>query len=457
MQGFGNKMIFRKFRIERKYYNNLSSSEKKILKILGGVVSDTAKVYLQQLKDGFYEEGITKKDIESVGWYNPELLSPFTYVFRRNGELRSLPYHELYSKFMEPIAKKIEQAAAFSVNQSFKKYLLARAKSLRDGTYNEADKAWLNVKNSNIDFSIGPFERYLDKLLFIKRSFQAHTAIIDKERTKMAEKYKEALFSSAKLSNSEFHSTDIPKKGVNVFIELTPYISGYPADVLFSIEHFPSDLILALEYGSRTIIYSPQLNLKFKKLYYPILKTIFERRFSAKYPKSLLMTAANWCAFLYELGKQLHNFTRSRERLKEMYAPLDEANGFASGIAHAKHLVVKGMISQELLEAIIIIHILWLFADWIYYLKNRHKESHIVGSALLFNYYLSVGALQETGGISWPNFSKIFFCIESMANVLSTLLRDGSYKEAELFIRKNADLGNFEQFSKNLNHIESEV
>lgn len=450
-------MTYRKFKIGSRYYKNLTSSERKMLKILEDVVMDVDEIYKKQIKEGFYAVGITKKEVELVGRKDPEILSPFTFVDRKKGRLIAIPYHQLYAKYLMPISKKIEKASMFSENKAFKQYLLSRAKSLRDGSYDKADIAWLNIKNPRIDFSIAPFERYLDKTLFIKRSFQAHVGIIEREHTELAEKYKNALYSSAKLTDNTYHSTDIPKKGVKVLVERTPAVSGYAADVLFSVEHFPCDLELALKYGSKTIIYSSQLRLKFEKLYYPIFKLIFEKRFSSKYSKELLLEAADWCVFLYELGKQLHNFGGARERLKELYGPIDEANGFASGIEHSKHLVVKGMISQDLLEAIIIIHILWIFGDWIYYLRNKHKENHIIGSSILLNYYLSMGALKQSKDISWPNFSKIFFCIESMGNILSSLLKQGAYKDAEKLINTYADLKSFDKYSKNLARINTNI
>lgn len=450
-------MTYRKFKIGTKYYKNLTLSERRVLKILEDAVKDADEIYRKQLEDGFYMAGIIKQELELAGKEDPEMLSPFTYVDKKNGKLIAIPYHQLYAKYLEPIATKIENAAKFSENRLFKRYLLVRARSLRDGSYEQADIAWLNIKHSNIDFSIAPFERYLDSILFIKRAFQAHVGIIDCKNTELVKKYKDALYNSAKLTDSNYHSTDIPKRGVDVLVEMTPVISGYAADVLFSIEHFPCDLQVALKYGSKTLIYTSQINLKFEKFYYPIFKSIFEKKFASKYSKDLLKEATIWCVALYELGKQLHNFAEARARLQELYGPIDEANGFASGIAHSKHLVVKGMISQDLLEAIIIVHILWMFADWVYYFSNKHKESHIIGSSMLLNYYLSMGALKETKGISWPNFSRIFFCVESMADSLSAILQKGSYQEADSFIKEHADLRSFEKFSKNLAHINPRV
>ena len=309
---------------------------------------------------------------------------------------------------------------------------------------------WLNVKTYKIDFSVGPFERYLDKTLFIKRVFQAHVGVIDQDKTKLAEVIREVLYSSAELTPGKLHSTRIPQKGVAVLWEQTPITSGYASEVVFSSEHFPCDLDLLEKYGSKIVIYESQFKLKFDKLYYPIFKTIFEKRFASKYSKEVLLYNVGLNVITYELSKQLHKFTGARERLKELYGPIDEANGFASGIEHCKHLLVKGLISQEELEAIMIIHILWMFADWLVYTHNKAKESHVIGNSILLNAYLTNGALKVSGGISWPNFSKIFFEIESMAYQLVQVLQQGSYNDAKKFIKKNANLKNFEILGKSL-------
>lgn len=446
-------MFYRRFKLDRNLYKNLSEEDKKILKILEQVVKGAATIYGIQKKEGFYPKPINKKQIQEAGKIDPQILSPFTFVNKKNDKLEATPYHQKYASHLKLIAQKIKKAAKFCSNKSFKIYLKARAKSLLDGSYREADLAWLNVKNSRIDFSVGPFERYLDKTLFIKRVFQAHVGVIDQDRTKQAEKMKEVLYSSAKLSPGKFHSTNIPQKGVTILLEETTATAGYMSEAVFSGEHFPSDLDLMEKYGSKILIYQSHFKLKFDKLYYPIFKIIFEKRFALKYSKELLFKAVGLNVLSYELSKQLHKFKGSRERLQELYGPIDEANGFASGIEHCKHLLVKGLISQDELEAIIIVHILWMFADWLVYTRNKAKESHVLGNSVLLNFYLTTGALKVSEGVSWPNFPKIFFEIEIVANQLVHILQVGSYKDAQSFIKKYVNLRNFEILGKNLKHL----
>lgn len=450
-------MIKRKFKVEEKYLAALSASERKIVKVLEEVVSDAAKVYEQQLKDGFYPKEVTKERVESAAKKHALILSPFTFIEENSDHLRAVPYHEKYADLLKPLAEKIEEAAKLSTNPSFKKYLQARAKSLLDGSFKEADIAWLQVKNSRIDFSIGFFERYLDKLLFIKRVFQAHVGIVDEKETKLAEQVKEVLYSSAKLSFDKAHSTNIPMQGVQVLVERTPVTSGYMSDVMFTGEHFPSDLDVMQKYGSKIIIYRSHFKLRFDSLQHPIFKQIFEKRFAAKYSEKLLLRAAAGTILLYELGRQLHKYIGARERLKELYGPIDEANTIVSGIQHAKYLVVKGLITQDELEAIIIWHIVRMFADWSIYQRTKGLEKHVMGESIALSDYLSTGALQEKGGISWPNFSKMFFEMEALADKLVYLLQYGTYRETEKFVKEHVNLHNFERLGKKLKNLQANL
>lgn len=446
-------MIYRTFILSKKANSNLSSKDKKVLHILEDVVKDISQIYALQLKEGFYPKGFSRKHIEEAAKTDPSILAPFTSVGVENGKLKTTPYHIKYAKHLEPIAQKIEQAAALVTNEKFNKYLKARAKALVDGSYREADIVWLDVKNYPLDFSAGPFERYMDKMFFRKRAYQAHVGVVEKETTDMAEEIKETLYSAAKLSFDRHHSTDIPKKGVTILVEETPATSGYMADVAFSGEHFPCDLDLMKQYGSKVIIYKNQLQLKFETLHYPIFQALFEKRFASKYSKELLFKATAGNILLYELARQLHKFIGARERLRELYGPIDEANGAASGIDHAKNLLVKGIITQDELEAIIIIQIVRLFSDWLTYQQNKGVQSHLLGDAIILNQFLNSGALKESSGISWPNFPKLFFEIEILAEKLTYFLYQGTHQDADRFIKKNANLSNFEKLSKKIRKV----
>ncbi len=442
-------MNFNKFKLPTESYRRLSDKDRKVLEILEKVVAAIGRIYKLQQEEGFYPKGVSKKEIEEANKKNPAILSPFTYVAKEGGKLVAIPYHQRYKKLLEPLVKELEDAATISTNKTFKTYLKLRAKSLLDGSYKQADIAWLKVKNYKIDFSIAPFERYLDNLFFIKRVYQAHVGIISEPETRLAKKFQDVLYSS-KISYSSHHSMQIPRKGVEVLVENTPAVSGYTTDILFLGEHFPCDLDIMEQYGAKILIYNSQIKLRLDKLHYPVFKSLFEKRFAKKYSKELLYRVATYNPILYELTRQLHKYVGSRKRMGELYGIIDEANSFASGIQHCKYLFGKGMLSQDEFEAIIINHIIWMFSDWLFYQKNKSLDTLVKADAIALSFYLSSGALKEKNGIYWPNFSKIFFEIENLADELSYLLEKGTHEEAKKLIDENANLNNFKRLSKKL-------
>ncbi|OGE15866.1 hypothetical protein A2769_01710 [Candidatus Daviesbacteria bacterium RIFCSPHIGHO2_01_FULL_37_27] len=453
MQSFGDKMITRTFKVSKK----LSLNNKRVVKLLEQAVLLTSKVYEDQMKRGFYPKGVSKEKLQAASKNTPEILSPYFIVTGKENNFKAIPYHEAYEDLLTPISEKLQQAGNICTNATLKKYILTRAKALRDGTYEEADKAWFLVRNTDIDFYIGPFEPYQDKIFFKKRAYQGFVGFIDKIESQEVDKLKNALYSSAKMSSEKNHSTDIPKKGVHIFVEDILITSGYLSEVLFSAEFYPLEVDFLKEHGSRVVFYKSQLEYKFEKLLYPIFQSIFEKRFASRYSKELLFKAAFYNICLYEFSLQLHQYGSGKNRLNDLYGIIDEANGFVSGIQHGKDLVIKGLIDEVLLEAIIIIHILWILADWMMYKYTKGKESHIIGNSMIIDDYFAKGALNVHNGISWPNFYRIFFEIEDMADDLVYLLKEGSYKQAEEFIKKNTALESFKKLEGNLKTINANI
>ena len=140
---------------------------------------------------GFYPEDLTRKEFEEYVAAHPErreaLLSGLTVVKRDGKELKAVPYHEEYAKWLEPAAKELEAAAAASASASFRRYLTSKAKALRDDNYFQTDCDWIDLKDSPYELVLGPFEVYEDQLMGIKTSYEASVAVRDvRESTRLA-------------------------------------------------------------------------------------------------------------------------------------------------------------------------------------------------------------------------------------------------------------------------------
>ena len=443
------------FKIDQKILNVLSSNEKKILPILAKAVKKIDEIFLLQENENYkganlYPHDAERSEIEDAAKDDPKILSPFTVVERDTDEkLITIDYHLKYGKQLIPAAQLLKDAVKICQNRSLKNYLEVLSKSLLDGTYQKADIAWLAVKGTNISLNIGPYERYLDKLFFIKRAYQANIGIIDDEQTQKAKLIRDIL---ATTFGQRPHMVISPS-AVDMQVIHCIVVSGFLGRAVFREQHLPCDTETTERYGSRILGYVSMIDYKFEKLIYPIFRTIFEKKFQAGYSKDLLRQGNYYFVLLTAIARQLHRYRGSRTRLKNLFPILDEANCIVSGVHHGKHLILKGVISQKELEAIMILVICWMFSEWIISKKTKIREDYLKGDALTFNFLVDAGALQEKEGISWPNFAKMFFEMESLATIFSRILDEGSYIDAQEFLSKYLSLESFKVFDTRLSKI----
>lgn len=445
------------FEVGKKDLSTLTKNEQKMLPKLIEAVKQVDKVFLLQenLKypgANFYPHHLTTQDIKEVANNNYSIFSPFSVVEEdESGKVATIEYHVKYANLIKPVAESILAAANICENKSFKNYLEKLAQALTQGKYQEADVAWLAVKDSNLDFVIGPYERNLDKLFFVKRAYQGYVGIIDRKRTAKAEKIRDIIYATV---GSKPHRI-IPPTTVELRAVRNLVFSGFLGRTLFSLQHLPSDSDTTERYGSRILGYLSSIELKFEKLVYPIFTAIFEETFRARYTKEILSIGNYYHVLLYGIAQQLHRYRTSRERLKELFPVFDEANSMVSGVQHAKHLVLKGVIDQKELEAIMIAHICWIFSEWIIFRGTNVREDYLKGDALTLNFLMREGALLEKEGISWPNFAKMFFEIENLSAIFTRFLEQGDYWEAQEFLSKYLSFEPFKAFDKYLPKIKS--
>jgi len=445
----------RNFRVSRNLFEKLTSDEKKALPLLTKAVQKIGQVYQLQENDSYkganlYPYDAAKEEIEKAAEENPRILSPFTVVRRDNSrKLTAVDYHVEYANLLKDISKLIRESAKIIKNKSFKNYLESLTSSLVYGSYQQTDIAWLEIRNSNIDVIIGPHERYLDKLFFIKRVYQGNVGIIDQQETKNAKFIRDILYTT---TGSRPHRV-IPPAIVDIQVQQCLLFAGFLSRAVFTNQHLPSDSETTERYGSRILGYLSAIDLKFEKLIYPTFNSVFEKNFKASYSKDLLKKGNYFYALLIALAQQLHRYHNSRTRLRELFPVIDEANSVASGISHAKHLVLKGVMDQKELESMMIVAICWIFSEWVNFKKTNVREDYFRGDALTFNFLRNHGALQEKEGISWPNFAKMFFEMENLAVIFTRFLEEGTYLEVQEFLSKYLSFEPFKPFDRRLSKI----
>ena len=118
----------------------------------------------------FYPLDMTAEEYDALA--DPEKSSQYTVIRRdENGALKVVPYHVEYADRLAKVDSLFGLAIDLAEDQGMKNYLIERRKALMTDDYYASDVAWMNMKESKIDFVVGPIENYDDGLYGNKTSY----------------------------------------------------------------------------------------------------------------------------------------------------------------------------------------------------------------------------------------------------------------------------------------------
>lgn len=436
----------------------LTTAEKKVLDKLIKAAEAVASIYLKQENRrnngaNFYPRDTTKKQIQEAAKENPEILSPYTMVEKDSkGKLKAIPFHIKFKSQLKKVAKYIREAAKITDNLDFAKRLKLQADALLDGNYEASDIYWLSMDPYKINFVIGPIERYNDKLFFAKCSYQSWVGIMDEKQTADAVRFKDYIVSSRRKVLAPSEKADFLNK-IQIRVDDTLIFSGLIARFMFTSTNLPNDVSMMEKHGSEITIFKPSLDKKCIEERQPIFKEIFEENFKKGYTQGDIRLGALRNTYLHEISHPLLRYRDAERRLKEYFPIFDEITASVFGVKACGSLLLKDAINEKELESIMMMFIALAFSWWLSYLREPNVVHYAQGFAIALNYFLESGAIRESQGISWPNFTKLYVSFNELANSLERILAVGTYEDAKKFTDKYASLGIFERFSPNLRKL----
>ncbi len=427
----------------------LSANEKKVLDLLIEAGKLIVPIYNLQENPkfpggNFYPHGVSKKEVEEAAKTDSQILSPYTVVERKNGKLVATPYHQKYAALLKPVADKLAQAADVSDNKEFANSLKVQVKALLGGSYDEAMVSWMKMKQYILDINIGPIERYDDKLFFTKTSYQAWVGVMDAADTKKLSTYKDIILSSRRKSLMPSEKVDYYDK-VQTRVDDVLLFAGLIARTLFVGVNLPNDTHLMEKYGSEITIFKQTNKLRHLKnliIFNQIFSPAFRRQFK---PEDLEAGSINSTS-LHELSHTYLRYRGSEKRLQDLFPIIDELAATVMGIKVCGSLLLKDIVSSKQLESIMIAYMTRSFHNVLNELNNKSKYHYTIGGAIFINFLLESGAVKEAGGVSWPNFTKMFISIDSLASILERMLSRGTREDAAIFIKKYGDCDKLQRF-----------
>lgn len=272
---------------------------------------------------------------------------------------------------------------------------------------------------------------------------------MDTKQTADAIKFKDYIVSSRRKVLVPSEKADFLNK-IQIRVDDTLIFSGLIARFMFTSTNLPNDVSVMEKHGSEITIFKPAFDIKFKKERHPIFHSVFEDKFQLGYPVSDLKLGSLRNTYLHEISHPLLRYRDAERRLKEYFPIIDEISASVFGVKACGSLLLKEVISQKELESILVMFIALAYSWWFSYLKQPNVIHYAQGFAIALNFLLENGAIRESKGISWPNFTKMYVSFDELSHILERLLAIGTYEDAKKFVDKYASLDIYKKFNPNL-------
>jgi len=385
----------------------------------------------------FYPVDMTKAEFEA--WNDSTKTSPYT-VIRRNADkqLVSVPYHQEYAEKVQKIADLISQAAALAEDPGFKNYLEKRAKALLTDEYYESDVAWMEMKNSTIDFVVGPIESYEDALFGYKTSYEAYILVKDIEWSRKLERFAALLPVLQKnLPCEQPYKNETPgiDSDMNVY-DAIYYAGDCNAGSKTIAINLPNDERVRADKGSRKLQLKNSMQAKFEKILVPISDLLIaeDQRQYIKFDAFFENTMFHEVAHGLGLGNTVDKTSTVREALKDSYTSIEEGKADILGLWCVYQLNKMGELGQKEMMENYVTFMAGIFRSVRFGAASAHGKANM----MRFNYFQDCGACvrDSVTGTYKVDFDKMQEAMLVLSEQTLKIQGDGDYETATKLIQE---------------------
>lgn len=397
----------------------------------------------------FYPVDMTKDEFEAHLKAHPAdtkaFQSNFTIIVRKNGKLAAVPYSEAYKDKLQKAAALLKKAAKKVHNESLAKFLNSRADAFVSNDYFQSDMDWMDVKDSPLEVTIGPYEVYEDRLYNFKASFEAFVTLKDKVSSEKLEKVGQYLVDMEK-------NLPIPDEHKNfnrgssspiVVVDLIYSAGDTRAGVQTLAFNLPNDERVREKKGSKKVLLKNVSHAKFDSILTPIAKKILDEgqldklSFDAYFNHTLMHEVSHGLGpgFIQKDGKRV----TVNLMLKELYSTIEEAKADVLGMYNTLYLVKKGVLPKELSQTALVSFLAGIFRSVRFGVAEAHGRANLIA----FNYLLEGGAYKydEAKKRFSVDLQKAPEVIKALAHDLLMVEALGDYQGAKKLIEKYGKVG----------------
>jgi len=401
---------------------------------------------------GFYPTDMT---IEEFDAFEADDKNSLYTLIRRNqtGKLESIPYNVAYKKQHEKIASLLHQSADLAEYEPLKKYLNLRAEALLNNDYLPSDMAWMDMRDNNIDFVVGPIENYEDALFNYKAAHEAYILIKDREWSQRLERFTALLPELQKgLPVDPKFKTETPGSDSDMGVYDAIYYAGdCNAGSKTIAINLPNDPIVHIEKGSRKLQLKNSMRYKFDKIVIPISELLIDPdqqkhiSFDAFFENTMFHEVAHGLG----IKNTINGKGTVRDAHKELYSSIEENKADILGLYMVGQLVEMGELNNKDLMDNYVTFMAGIFRSVRFGAASAHGKSNM----LSFYFFEQEGAFSRNAETNTykVDFDKMKLAINKLASLIITLQGNGDYQGAKDLLDKKGYIK--DELQSDLNRI----
>ena len=383
----------------------------------------------------FYPEDMTKEEFNN--FESADKSSLYTLLRRdKNKKLKTIPYHVYYKKELSKAVNLIRKAAELAEDQGLKEYLELRADALLTDEYFESDMAWMDMKDNNIDFVVGPIENYEDALFGYKAAHESFVLIKDKKWSKMLNRFSALLPDLQKaLPVEDDYKKETPGTDSDIGVYDVVYYGGdCNAGSKTIAINLPNDEKVQTQKGTRKLQLKNSMQYKFDKILMPISKILVAEdqlkhvKFDAFFENTMFHEVSHGMG----IKNTLNGKGTVRKALKEQYSALEEGKADILGLFLVTKLYDMGEFPGKDLMDNYVTMLAGLFRSSRFGVSSAHGKANMVK----FYYFQENGAIvkENNTGMYSVDFDKMTEAMLSLSQKILTIQGNGDYNAARTMI-----------------------
>ena len=386
----------------------------------------------------YYPQDMTAAEFEAFD--DPNKLSLYTVIRRdENGALKTVWYRDEYKAELDKVCELLEQAIALTENEGMRNYLTERVKAFRTDDYLASDMAWMDMKDCNMDFIVGPIENYDDHLYEAKAAYESFILLKDEKRSANLAKYVGLLPELQKqLPCAPEYKTFVPgtSSDLNVY-DAIYYAGDCNAGSKTIAINLPNDERVHAAKGTRRLQLYNSMMAKFDKIMMPIGEVLM----APEQLKYLSADAFFWNVTFHEVAhglgvKQTVNGKGTVDAaMGSEKTTWEEAKADILGLFMVSRLIDMGEITDITKEESVATFIAGIVRS----VRFGFASSHGKANMMCFNYMVENGAFSRNeNGHYVVDFAKAAEVIDSWANLILTTQATGDVEFAQKYSAEHA-------------------